>query len=66
MSATANILTDLDIATAQRALWDAGFRTYVLERGTICAYKGKAAYGFTPRYGRFSREAIDRAIEDNK
>lgn len=65
MISPVTILNDHDIGTAQRTLWAGGFKTYVLERGTICAYKGERCYGFPPRHGRFSREAIDRAISDN-
>lgn len=60
------ILTDYDIRTAVKTLGDAGFRTFVLERGTICAYKGKTSYGFPPRHGRFSKEAIERVIADTR
>lgn len=56
------ILSDYDLRTAITELRRAGFRTYVLERGTICAYRNKSCYGFGPRHGRFGREAIQRAI----
>lgn len=58
------ILTDYDLRTAITTLRSAGFRTWVLEKGTICSYRGKASYGFQPRHGRFSKEAIQRAIAD--
>lgn len=58
------ILTDYTLAAAVTTLRNAGFRTHVLEKGTICAYRGKSSYGFQPRHGRFSKEAIARAIED--
>lgn len=60
----ATILSDYTLREAISELARAGFRTYVLERGTICAYKRKASYGFAPRHGRFSKETITRAIED--
>lgn len=56
------ILTDYDIRDAITTLRRAGFGTYVLEHGTICAYKNKSCYGFGPRHGRFGKEAINRAI----
>ena len=59
------IVTDYDLRDAITTLRRAGFGTYVLERGTICAYKRKACYGFRPRHGRFTKEAIQRAIADN-
>jgi hypothetical protein len=59
------ILADYNLRDAIYALRSAGFRTFVLERGTICAYRGKASYGFAPRHGRFGKEAITRAIKDN-
>lgn len=59
------ILTDYTLGAAVTTLRNAGFRTWVLEKGTICAYKGKASYGFQPRHGRFGKEAIQRAIADN-
>lgn len=59
------VLRDLDIIEATHALRAAGFRTCVLEKGTICAYKGERSYGFGPRHGRFCRESVARAIEDN-
>lgn len=58
------ILTDHDLRTAVQVLRNAGFRIFVFEKGTIGAYRGKAAFGFAPRHGRFSKEAITRAIED--
>jgi hypothetical protein len=60
----ADILTDHDLRDAVLTLRNHGFRTFVLERGTILAYKRDAAYGFRPRHGRFSAESIDRAIAD--
>lgn len=61
----ADILTDHDFRDAVLTLRNHGFHTFVLERGTILAYKRDAAYGFRPRHGRFSAEAIDRAIRNN-
>lgn len=55
------ILTDYDLPDAVYTLRRAGFGTYVFERGTIGAYRNKACYGFAPRHGRFSKEAIERA-----
>lgn len=66
MIAPETILADYDLRTALAALSTKGFRIFVLEKGTICAYKNKACYGFAPRHGRFSREMIWRAIEDNR
>jgi hypothetical protein len=60
------ILTDYTLAAAVTTLRGAGFRTWVLEKGTICAYRGKASYGFQPRHGRFSKEAITRAIHQER
>lgn len=60
-----DVLNDHDIRDALLTLRNHGFRTYVLERGTICAYKNKACYGFRPRFGRFAAQAISRAISDN-
>lgn len=60
----ATILADYTLTGAVYHLRSAGFRTFVLEKGTICAYRGKSSYGFPPRHGRFSKEAIARAIED--
>lgn len=58
------ILTDYDIRGAANTLRGAGFHIVTMNR-TICAYKGDRCYGFSARHGRFSREAINRAIEDN-
>ena len=66
MSDPAVILSDFDLRTAVVTLRSAGFRTFVLERGTICAYKGKSCYGFQPRHGRFGKEAINRAIDQER
>lgn len=60
----ATILTDYDLRDAAYHLRGAGFHIETLNR-TICAYKGDRCYGFGARHGRFSREAINRAIEDN-
>lgn len=60
----ATILTDYDRRTAASTLRGAGFHIETMNR-TICAYKGERCYGFGARHGRFSREAITRAIEDN-
>lgn len=59
------VLSNFTLDEGLRVLREAGFGLHVLERGTICAYKGQRCYGFPPRYGRFSKEAITRAIEDN-
>lgn len=59
------VLTNYDLRDAVATLRRAGFGTYVFEKGTIGAYKGKRCYGFPPRFGRFSKEAITRAIEGN-
>ncbi len=59
------ILNDYALRDAIYALRSGGFRTFVFEKGTIGAYRGKAAYGFAPRHGRFGKEAITRAIQDN-
>ena len=58
------ILTDYDLRTAANTLRGAGFHIETMKR-TICAYKGERCYGFAARHGRFSRESINRAIEDN-
>lgn len=59
------ILTDYDFNSAISALRQARFHVVVMRR-TICAYKGERCYGFAARHGRFGREAITRAIEDNR
>lgn len=50
---------------AIRDLQAAGFRIFVLEHGTICAYKNDHAYGFAPRRpeGLYNEQAIKTAIE---
>ncbi len=58
------ILTDYDLRDATYKLRSAGFHVETMKR-TICAYKGERCYGFAARHGRFSRETITRAIEDN-
>ena len=60
-----DILTDHDLRDAVNTLRAASFGTTILERGTIFARKGERRYGFPPRHGRFSKEAIERAISDN-
>lgn len=59
-----DLLRDLSLYEALAKLSAAGFKTFVMEAGTILAYKSGASLRFGPRKGRFSHEAITRAIED--
>lgn len=59
------ILTDYDLRDAVNALRSAGFHVETMKR-TLCTYKGERCYGFAARHGRFGKEAITRAIEDNR
>lgn len=52
---------------AGQMLRRAGFKYDIENRGTIVAHKGNSHYGFLLKNGRnYSRDAIERAIEDTE